>query len=29
VSCFRCVFKDKTAKILFLYDVCYQHAIGK
>jgi diphthamide biosynthesis protein 2 len=27
VSCFRCVFECRDAKILLLYDVCYQHAI--
>lgn len=27
VSCFRCVFTCKTAKLLLLYDVCYQHAV--
>jgi diphthamide biosynthesis protein 2 len=29
VSCFTRVLTCKTAKILLLYDVCYQHAIGE
>lgn len=27
VSCFRSMFECRTAKILLLYDVCYQHAV--
>jgi diphthamide biosynthesis protein 2 len=29
VSCFRGALKCKTTKVLLLYDVCYQHAIGE
>jgi diphthamide biosynthesis protein 2 len=29
VSCFRRVFECRDAKILLLYEVCYQHAVGE
>lgn len=29
VSCIRCMFECRTAKILLLYDVCYQYAVGE